>query len=438
LIRQFGGKAIIGDEMGLGKTYQSLFWADENPQLRPILIICPQSLRQNWIDGAESVLGIRAVPLRGQTPGLCPKTPVLVINFEILCFWADALIEWGPQLIIIDECHRANNPSTATTQAVESICKSGCVESILALSGTPIKSAPAEFFTILNILVPDVFPSASEFYWEFCGPKLKPWGWEFKGATKTNKLHRLLTQHCLIRRMKDDELQLPRKSVRQILLPLRDPETYTFARDDFIAYLKTIDYARAAKAAKAKAMVRVGELKRLAAKLKARAAIGWLLDFAERRPSEKIIVFAWHHAMIAACERRIHPGKRVTYTGESSEAKKRRAELRFRRDPKCQFFLANISSAGVGLNLTEARYVFFLELPWVPNDVTQCIARAHRIGQTRDVRVGFLLGEGTIEESICKLLLTKQTAVTSVVDGADSVDEQTAIYREILEGLQKL
>lgn len=437
LIEEFGGWAVIGDEMGLGKTFQSLFWAEHRRDLRPLLIICPQSLRQNWIDSAEAVLGFCPMVLTGQKSGIVPDSPAVIINFDILQYWADAICEWRPRMVIVDECHRANNPETATSKAVKAICTAKNVKSALFLSGTPIKSCPDEFFTTLNILRPDVFTDHAEYRWEYCGPKRKPWGWEFKGATKTRKLYRLLYASCLIRRLKADELQLPEKVIKQVTVPLRDPEEYARARDDIVGYLRKIDAARAAKAARAKALVRVGELKRLAAKLKARAAIDWLLNFANRREDEKFVVFVWHEKMVKALERAIHPRERVTYTGKTSSAGKRAAELRFKKNPECRFFIANISSGGVGLNLTNARFVIFLELPWVPNDVSQGIDRIHRIGQDRKCFSYFVLGENTIEEDICRLLLKKQHSVTSVIDGEHAVEESTAIYKELLEQLQQ-
>lgn len=49
--------------------------------------------------------------------------------------------------------------------------------------------------------------------------------------------------------------------------------------------------------------------------------------------------------------------------------------------------LVSLKAAGLGLNLTAANYVVLMDLWWNPSVEEQAIDRAHRIGQTRTVRV---------------------------------------------------
>lgn len=73
---------------------------------------------------------------------------------------------------------------------------------------------------------------------------------------------------------------------------------------------------------------------------------------------------------------------------------------RFTSDKTCQIFLISLKAGGVGLNLTEADYVFVLNPWWNPAAEAQAINRAHRIGQTKNVFVYKFITSDTIEEKI--------------------------------------
>jgi SNF2 family DNA or RNA helicase len=76
---------------------------------------------------------------------------------------------------------------------------------------------------------------------------------------------------------------------------------------------------------------------------------------------------------------------------------------KFQQDDETNIFLISLKAGGVGLNLTEADYVFILDPWWNPAAELQAINRAHRIGQTKNVFVYRFISEGTIEEKIQKL-----------------------------------
>jgi SNF2 family DNA or RNA helicase len=79
-------------------------------------------------------------------------------------------------------------------------------------------------------------------------------------------------------------------------------------------------------------------------------------------------------------------------------------------------FLISLKAGGVGLNLTEADYVFILDPWWNPAVEAQAVDRAHRIGQDKTVMVYRLVSSGTIEEKVMELKDRKQALFDRVVD----------------------
>jgi SNF2 family DNA or RNA helicase len=103
----------------------------------------------------------------------------------------------------------------------------------------------------------------------------------------------------------------------------------------------------------------------------------------------------------------------------SLSGKERKAALdRFRNEKECRVFLST-DAGGVGLNLQTADTVINLELPWNPAVLEQRIARVHRLGQSRPVRVLNFVARGTIEERVLRTLERKQQLFSNFFAGDD-------------------
>jgi TATA-binding protein-associated factor len=87
----------------------------------------------------------------------------------------------------------------------------------------------------------------------------------------------------------------------------------------------------------------------------------------------------------------------------SVEATKRQNIVnQFNTDPSYDVLLLTTSVGGLGLNLTGADTVIFVEHDWNPQKDIQAMDRAHRIGQKKVVNVYRLITRGTLEEKILK------------------------------------
>ena len=89
---------------------------------------------------------------------------------------------------------------------------------------------------------------------------------------------------------------------------------------------------------------------------------------------------------------------------------------KFNNDPSVDLMLLTTKIGGLGLNLTAADVVIFLDHDWNPMADLQAMDRAHRIGQTRVVSVYRLITRGTLEEKIMNLQRFKLHVASSVVN----------------------
>jgi SNF2 family DNA or RNA helicase len=92
----------------------------------------------------------------------------------------------------------------------------------------------------------------------------------------------------------------------------------------------------------------------------------------------------------------------------------------FKENDAVKVFLISIKAGGVGLNLTEADYVFILDPWWNPAVEQQAIDRSHRIGQTRNVFIYKFISKDTVEEKIVALQNRKMSIATSLITTEES------------------
>ena len=78
-------------------------------------------------------------------------------------------------------------------------------------------------------------------------------------------------------------------------------------------------------------------------------------------------------------------------------------------------FLISLKAGGVGLNLTEADYVYLIDPWWNPAVENQAIDRSYRIGQKKNVVAVRLICPDTVEEKIMKMQDSKRDLANDIV-----------------------
>lgn len=243
---------LVADEPGLGKSIIALASSRlRDQQCARTVIVCPTSLTENW--QSEMVqhfdLGVfRPWVAQGLTPSpVPPEADVVVIGWDVLAAWVDALIRWKPDAVIADEGHYAKSGKQRTrseTQVArdedgemarddagnlkfEKVTKvvSGSARAtavlrlgaavtksnglVMALTGTPIVNRPLELLPLLEFVgVLHLFGGSTAFKNRFCGPKKINTGsrtvTSYTGASNLLELNsRLVASGHYVRRTKE-------------------------------------------------------------------------------------------------------------------------------------------------------------------------------------------------------------------------------------------
>lgn len=455
------GRALLCDEMGVGKSLQGMVVALAcrvafGYSAWPCLVVVPSSLRMQWQRAFEEWADYRgdgsdadaALPYDVASPtesrsaaayaetttttstrraGTGPRsrispTGVTILSYDLCRAMQDALaaVQFGTALL--DEAHYIKTPTAQRTAAA--LRAVGLARHVVAISGTPATSRPIELFTQLRLM--GVSSSDMHAYGtRYCGAVQTQFGWEYRGASRIQELSLVLKHTCMLRRLKSQVCtQLPpvvRERVYVDVGAQKKKEIAALKAD--LADLRSRGSTKAADAVLMEAVRRT-------AYAKVPSILRYLDDAFREQDEEasvsnkapaKTILFAHHLAVLDALES--HLRKRgidvVRLDGSTPDEGRVAAMTRFQTEPKCRVFLASITAAGVGINLTAASDVAFCELAWNPSDMLQAESRADRIGQTADrVSVRYLVAADTTDEYLWSLLERKLGTVSELLDGA--------------------
>lgn len=438
-------RIIIGDEPGLGKTLQSIGIVD-TANAYPCLVICPSSLKINWQREFEKFTDKSALVLDNNvrtTWGYLLSMgvhQVAIVNYESLrkFFVWDIRggkqfrlkdVVFNPQIqafksIIIDESHRVKDPSAQQTIFTKglSVGKDWCI----LLSGTPVVNRPEDLIAQLSIMNRlGEFGGRAKFIADYCTDP--------EPAVPLSELSRQLYNTCMIRREKAKVLpQLPDKTRVDLYIEISNDKEYNLAAEDLAAYLQ--EYTECTdweirRKMRMEALVRFMTLRSLATKGKIAQAVDFIRTFLDS--GKKLIVFCSLHEIVDELQK-IFP-RAVTVTGRDSAVSKQASVDAFQNNPNVQLIICSIKAAGVGLTLTAASDVAFIELAWTYADCCQCEDRAHRIGQKDNVTCYYLLGRGTIDHTIYRLIHRKKSIANEIMNADDEIPTDEMYFNELVK-----
>jgi len=429
---------FIGDEQGLGKTVQAL-GVLEAADAYPAVVVAPASVRLNWQREVRKWLPHRTVQVVYGVEPAEVSADIVIVGWDALHGWSESL---PVHAAVFDEVHYAKSARTRRTQAALELSRRAIEAGgfSVALSGTPLLNSPDELKSQLQIIGRLEEFGGSRGFDASYGKAKEP---DLAG------LGRRMRETCFVRRLKRDVMaELSEKEFSSLVVTgdERVMREYRMAEAGLRLELGE-ELARAtatpngSNSSERQAaglrefrrnaqthLVRLEQLRQLAAKAKRAAVTEWIEDFAEYQ--KKLVVFGWHRNDVDWVADKFADGLKIQ--GGMSDSDKQAAVDRFQTSDEARVISCSIKAAGIGITLTAASDVLFIEQGWNPADMDQAADRCHRIGQKDSVTVYTMLCEGTIDERIADLIAKKRLIVNAVLEGED-VDDIGGISMAVLE-----
>ncbi len=412
-------------EPGLGKTKITLdvitYRKINNPNYKT-LVVCPNTLVENWRDETLKHSFLKPVPLMGASarkiPAVYTDGDVYITNYEATRTDLKMhLLKKKFDLIVLDESTAVKNPSSQ--QSIACFELSRHIKDKLILTGTPIMNNPLDIYGQYRILNTDIY--GRNFYW-FKNRYAVMGGYLDKQVVRwvnmvefREKLHSCATQLT-----KDECLDLPEKLYQVIRLEMPDEQkkVYKDLKTGFIAEYR--DEIITAPVVLTRLMrfsqITAGFCKTTEGEEYAfskNPKIDWLVDFVQNLAfNRKVVAFCRFTYEIKMVEKALREAgiQFVTVQG----GVKNRIDLvnRFNDDSSVRVFVGQLQTSGMGITLTGANYAVFMSNSYSYGERVQAEDRIHRIGQDKNCTYIDLLIKGSIDSSIHNTLERKESLST--------------------------
>ncbi|KAI5951832.1 hypothetical protein KGF54_004907 [Candida jiufengensis] len=418
---------ILADEMGLGKTLQTIAFLGYLRFIHkingPHLVVAPKSTLDNWQrEFNRWIPDINVLVLQGDKEERANliKNRILTCNFDVVIASYEIVIrekatfkkfDW--EYIVIDEAHRIKNEESLLSQIIRMFHS----KNRLLITGTPLQNNLRELWALLNFILPDVFADNESF---------DEWFSQSESTDEEDKvisqLHKVL-KPFLLRRIKAD--------VEKSLLPKKELNIYTkmspMQKNLYQKILeKDIDAVNGANKKESKT-----RLLNIVMQLRKCCNHPYLFDGVEPGPpyttdehlvfnaqkmiildqllkkfrseGSRVLIFSQMSRMLDIledyCYFREYPYCRIDGQTEHSDRINAIDEYNAPGSEKFVFLLTT-RAGGLGINLTSADVVILFDSDWNPQADLQAMDRAHRIGQTKQVKVFRFITENAIEEKV--------------------------------------
>lgn len=469
-------RALLADEMGVGKTLQAILAALKAGH--ETLVICPASLKINWareIIDQDPEAQIQIVDPGNEIHDYATGngSQWLIVNYDLLDkYKAEGLrLLLDYKTLIIDEAHSIKETSTLRTKASLKIGE--YAENIYLITGTPVLNRPIELYPLLKILRhPITLSKQGKDNWygyafRYCGGyfrEVKRWIFnhktgrrelqqmrflDTKGATNLEELRQRIAP-IYLRRLKKEVLPLPPKNVHAKKVTMSDThiQLYQNAWERYLAYLERIKeelmqelgsedaYFRKINNIEASQhLVELQKLQQVTSAAKIRSVVEDAYKEAKR--GNKVLIFTIYTDTIDKMKRIFTHNKLkvAVLNGQTKNESRVKAVDALQNDPDTNIFIGNIKAAGVGITLTAANKVYFIDSEWTPALNQQAEDRAHRYGQANDVDIYYYLAEGTIDEDKQEALEAKRKIINTILGEGEqtNIKKEESVIKEVLK-----
>lgn len=439
--------ACLADDMGLGKTLQTLstlvavqeklevekaeniqldLFGNEIPVAKEYLkalIVLPSSLVFNWYNEARKFTPhFRRVQYVGQDRKLLSKKlakfDLIFTSYAVVARDLSILEKYQFRYLILDESQYIKNKNSKIFKAINQLQTTHKI----SLSGTPIENSLDDLWSQMQFINPNILGSYAFFAEHYKFPIEKKQDENSLAELKT------LVSPFILRRTKEQVLKdLPELS-EQVFYCEMEPEQEKLYEEEKSkarnALLKT-DGSGIDKINIINTLMRLRQLSNHPKMVDANSEMDSGKYMAVTRyletlvqSNQKTIVFSSFVSNLEFYKKWSIENKIdfCELTGATPQKERAYQVQKFQEQEGSKLFFISLKAGGVGLNITKASYVLFLDPWWNPFAEKQGIGRAHRIGQLNKVNVVRFITKNTVEEKIIRLQENKKLLSDALLD----------------------
>ncbi|XP_035033235.1 chromodomain-helicase-DNA-binding protein 1-like [Hippoglossus stenolepis] len=428
---------ILGDEMGLGKTCQTIsllvYMSGALGNQGPFLVLSPLSVLENWKEELErfapslTVLCYKGDKERRAELQRGTKTQdfhVLLTTYELCLKDASFLKRWKWKVLVVDEAHRLKNQNSLLHTTLTKFS----VEFRVLLTGTPIQNNLQEIYSLLTFIQPSIFTA------EEVDVFVKSYSNVLHQPALAAELQSVL-EPFLLRRVKSEvAVDLPKKTellmyhgmsalqkkcYRAILM--KDLEAFENEQGNknrliniLMNLRKCVDHPYLFDGLEPEPFEMGEHLIEASGKL---CLLDSMLTYLHNG-GHRILLFSQMTRMLDILQDYLeYRGYSYERLDGSVRGEERNLAVKNFSSKDIFIFLLSTKAGGVGMNLTAADTVIFMDSDFNPQNDLQAAARCHRIGQNRPVKVIRLLARHTVEELMYSRAVSKLHLTKAVIEG---------------------
>lgn len=425
----FGG--CLADDMGLGKTVQTLALLQKEKEKNngsTNLLIMPTSLLYNWeMEARKFTPKLKILNYTGSTRikdhERFARYDIVLTSYGITRIDAEILQQFYFNYIILDESQAIKNPDSIVSQSVREL-KS---RRKLILTGTPIENSTMDLWAQMSFVNPGLLGTQRFFKEQYLIPIEKK-----KDVDKTQRLNALIKPFILRREKSQVAKDLPEKIENIKYCDLTQEQREFYEKEKNAYRSKILDLIETEGMQKSQ-MILLQGLTRLRQIANHPLLVdpdypggsGKFEDITHMignalGKNHKILIFSQFVKHLKIIENHLQK-EEIPYAYLDGSVRDRKSEvMKFQKNKDIRLFLISLKAGGLGLNLTEADYVFLLDPWWNPAVEAQAVDRAHRMGQRNTVFSYKFITRDTVEEKILKLQQNKLRLVKELITVEES------------------
>ena len=426
---EFRWGGCLADDMGLGKTLQMLTFLQHQKNVKGTvanLVVVPTTLIFNWQAEAEKFTpDLKLYVHRGMTRrkdiDFFAEYDIILTTYGTMRSDVELLRRFEFNYIILDEAQAIKNPESLTSKASRLLI----ARNRLTMTGTPVENNTFDLYSQFEFLNPGMLGNADFFRTEYATPIDK-----YQDKEKAEELRKLVYPFMLKRTKEEVATDLPDKTETVLFCEMgkKQRKVYDTFREKYrseIAEKLATEGLNKSSFLILEALLKLRQICDSPAILSGDEDYGdesakleeIVREIEENASNHKILIFSQFLGMLDLIRKHLEKVN-IPYEYLDGQTVDRASRVnRFQSDQTCRVFLMSLKAGGVGLNLTEADYVYLVDPWWNPAVERQAIDRTHRIGQEKKVFAYKMICKDTIEEKILLLQQRKQDLAEDLVGG---------------------